>query len=140
MSDTLPNAETSADGMADEPASTGQVSLDDLLELWSSQRRRRVLDLLAEHGTLSFDDLVDEIAALENGREAWDVTRVERKRVYTALHQNHLPKLERQGVVTVDKRRRYRLTARGKRAADALATCRDQLADDVAMQQEGADR
>ena len=47
-------------------------------------------------------ELSERVAAWENGCEPDEVTSKERKRVYAALHQSHLPKMDREGVVEYD--------------------------------------
>jgi hypothetical protein len=50
-------------------------------------------------------DLSEQLAAWENGLDRSEVTPKDRKRVYTALHQTHLPSMDSSGVVTYDKNR-----------------------------------
>ncbi|MFC7234526.1 DUF7344 domain-containing protein [Halosegnis marinus] len=54
---------------------------------------------------MTIRDLSEQIAAWENNVERSAVTPKERKRVYTALHQTHLPKMDRLGVVVYDNDR-----------------------------------
>jgi hypothetical protein len=49
--------------------------------------------------------LSEQLAAWENGIEPSQVRPKERKRVYTALHQTHLPKMDQLGVVEYDRNR-----------------------------------
>lgn len=57
---------------------------------------------LLEVGESTRSDLSRLVAAWENGIQPNEVTSVQRKRVYTALHQTHLPRLDECGVVSYD--------------------------------------
>ncbi|PSP42459.1 hypothetical protein BRC66_01365 [Halobacteriales archaeon QH_2_66_30] len=61
-----------------------ELGLDQLFEVLQNQRRRYVLDYLREHDRISSS---------------------ERKRVYVALYQCHLPKMDDMGVVEFEKAR-----------------------------------
>jgi hypothetical protein len=88
--------DTNADG-------EGLVDRETVFDILSNRRRRYVLHhLRTEDGRTDIRSLSERIAAWENGREAERVTSKERKRVYTALHQSHLPKMDRAGVVRYD--------------------------------------
>lgn len=73
-------------------------------EVLSSQRRRYVLHyLLGEcDGSSELRELTTRIAAWENDTDPSSVTSKQRMRVYTALRQSHLPKMDREGVVEFD--------------------------------------
>lgn len=69
--------------------------------LLSSERRRRVLDILEERTTpVQFTDLATEVAKREAGLDAADSETV--KRVKISLHHTHLPKMDSLGVLTYD--------------------------------------
>jgi len=59
-----------------------------------SQRRRVYLRELAEH-----------VAAWENDKPVAELSSAETKRVKTALHQHHLPKMDASGFVSYDSMR-----------------------------------
>ncbi|MDS0294788.1 DUF7344 domain-containing protein [Halogeometricum luteum] len=83
-----------------------RLTKDDIYSMLSNRRRRLVLDHLRRIGEeVSVRDLSEEVAALENGIDAKEVTYKQRKRVYTSLHQTHLPKLDDVGVVVYDRDR-----------------------------------
>ncbi|WP_049936058.1 DUF7344 domain-containing protein [Haloplanus natans] len=70
----------------------------------SNQRRRYVLYYLNRNpGSVSLRDLAERIAAWENDVDVDDVNYKQRKRVYTSLHQTHLPKLDEAGIVDYDR-------------------------------------
>lgn len=84
----------------ESPGLTREVAFDVL----SSQRRRYVLHHLLgdEAGESELRDLTTQIAAWENDTDPQSVTSKQRMRVYTALRQSHLPKMDREGVVEFD--------------------------------------
>lgn len=74
---------------------------DDVFEVLSNARRRCALHYLKQQGDrrVSLRELVDYVAAWENDTSPANVDSTERKRVYTALRQNHLPRLEAAGII-----------------------------------------
>lgn len=91
-----------------ESSSDGEKSLsaETIFETLSSRRRRYALHYLSQTGNaVPIRELSEQLAAWENGVERAAVTPKQRKRVYTALHQTHLPKMNRLGVVDYDKDR-----------------------------------
>lgn len=93
------------DGGGAEP--TTEVSEDELFEVLANQRRRFAVHLLKkrEDDAIAIGDMAEQIAAWENGIDAAEITGNERKRVYTALQQSHLPKMDDAGVVEFNKDR-----------------------------------
>jgi DNA-binding transcriptional ArsR family regulator len=70
----------------------------------SNQRRRCVLSYLDRNPEpVSLSDLAERIAAWENDVDTDDLDYKQRKRVYTSLHQTHLPKLDEAGIVDYDR-------------------------------------
>jgi len=94
-----------ADGGGAEP--TTGVSEDELFDVLANQRRRFAMHLLkGEHDDqIAIGDMAEQIAAWENGIDMAEITGSERKRVYTALQQSHLPKMDDAGVVEFNKDR-----------------------------------
>ncbi|MFD1685100.1 DUF7344 domain-containing protein [Halobellus litoreus] len=83
-----------------------ELSTETVFETLSSRRRRYTLHYLTQvDGPVTIRDLSEQIAAWENRIERQAVTPKQRKRVYTALHQTHLPTMDRLGVVEYDKDR-----------------------------------
>jgi hypothetical protein len=69
----------------------------------SNTRRRHVIHcVLREEGSVELAELSRTIAAWENDVATEAVTAKQRKRVYTALRQVHLPKLDEAGIVSFD--------------------------------------
>lgn len=76
------------------------LSLDTVYHLLQNQRRRRVIRYLAgTEGTASRDEIVGRIAKLEAETEESHISSQARQRVYVALHQTHLPKLDSADIV-----------------------------------------
>jgi hypothetical protein len=72
----------------------------------SNQRRRYVIHYMKRNpGPIRIRDLAQQVAAWENGIEVEELTYKQRKRVYTSLHQTHLPKLNDADVVEYDRDR-----------------------------------
>ena len=89
-----------------ERATEASISEDELFTLLSNQRRRHILHALMREGEpLDVGTLSQEIAAWEDGVELGEVTSSDRKRVYTALQQSHLPKMDKAGVIEYDHNR-----------------------------------
>lgn len=83
----------------------GVLTEDELFELLSNQRRRYILHTLMRTDTdrtVDIGTLAQRIAAWEDGNAFDEVSSTDRKRVYTALQQTHLPKLDTAGVVDFD--------------------------------------
>jgi DNA-binding transcriptional ArsR family regulator len=87
-------------GSTDQPSEPTEQEVFDIL---SNRRRRYALYALADDGTATIGSLAEQIAAWENDCTVADITPAERKRVYTALQQSHLPKLERTGLISFDR-------------------------------------
>jgi hypothetical protein len=87
---------------------TGESTLspEDAYEVLSNARRRHVIHcLLQKEGGISLRELSRQVAAWENDLEPDEVTSKQRKRVYTALHQSHLPKMDDTGAIEYDSDR-----------------------------------
>jgi DNA-binding phage protein len=92
--------EDTAGESPDRPAEPTEQEVFDIL---ANRRRRYALYALLNDDTATIGSLAERIAAWENECTVAEVTPTERKRVYTALQQSHLPKLERTGLVTFDR-------------------------------------
>lgn len=89
-----------------QEAEEGDLSEDELFEILSNQRRRHILhSLMQDDSPLEIGDLSQEIAAWEDEVDYEQVSSTDRKRVYTALQQSHLPKMDRAGVIEFDQNR-----------------------------------
>lgn len=89
-----------------EPAERRGLPLDETFELLRNQRRRYVLQYLEEaEGKVTLSELAEQIAAWENDKEVRLINSSERKRVYVALYQCHLPKMHGMDVISFNKPR-----------------------------------
>jgi hypothetical protein len=95
--------------LTDETVNHGRkngLTLNERFEILKNERRRSVLKQLSgRDDTIALSSLADQIAAIENETTIEDVTSSERKRVYVALYQFHLPKMDRMGVIDYNKDR-----------------------------------
>lgn len=83
-----------------------ELTKDTIFTVLSNERRRRVLAVLRDTSEGSdIGELSRQLAAWENDVAVDQVTYKQRKRVYTSLHQTHLPKLADVGVVDYDRDR-----------------------------------
>jgi len=99
---------SSSDDASEEAADVPELSEDDVFHLLQNERRRRVLAYLREHDDgegVDMRDVVDAIAAEEHDTTVQALRSKERQRVYIALYQSHLPKLDDAGVIEYDQRR-----------------------------------
>lgn len=98
-------AESAGDGPTIE-SNQPTLTEDELFELLSNRRRRHILHtLMRKEETVDIGDLSQQIAAWEDGLEYEEVSSTDRKRVYTALQQSHLPKMDKTGVIEFDRDR-----------------------------------
>ncbi|MES3160313.1 MAG: hypothetical protein PPP55_01930 [Halorubrum sp.] len=97
----------SAQQIDGEPSAAGpEISEDELFDVLANQRRRFAVHLLKrEEESMEIGRMAEQIAAWENDVDMAEITGNERKRVYTALQQSHLPKMDRAGVVEFNKNR-----------------------------------
>lgn len=81
-----------------------EIEPEEVFEILSNQRRLYALHYLklSDDTTVAFGDLVDHVTAWENGVSVEEVDQGDRKTIYTALRQSHLPKLEEAGIVEFD--------------------------------------
>ena len=101
-----PKTKPESDGATASTAIDDSLTEDELFTILSNRRRRYILhELMREDGQLDIGTLSQEIAAFEDGLELHEVSSSDRKRVYTALHQSHLPKMDKAGVVDFNRDR-----------------------------------
>lgn len=83
-----------------------QISEGRLFEVLSNKRRRYVVHALSDsESAIDLGSLAERVAAWEYDLPLEQVDHRERKRVYTALQQSHLPMMDEAGVVQFDKQR-----------------------------------
>ena len=102
MDTSLPEEITSVTDDGDD----GRLSKDVIFELLKNRRRREVLTYLLEtDGTVTLGELAEQIAAWENDTTVNALSSDQRKRVYVALYQTHLPKMDDAGIIEYDQDR-----------------------------------
>jgi predicted transcriptional regulator len=100
-----PSDATSA-GLSTGDDDADPPSQDELFDVLSNRRRRYAVHALKrEHGPVELGDVAEQVAAWEYDVDVEQVSYDERKRVYTALQQSHLPMMDNAGVVEFDKNR-----------------------------------
>ena len=82
------------------------MSKDEVFEMLQNERRRRILRyLLDADDVMTIGELAERIAAVENDTSVAALNSTQRKRVYVALYQTHLPKMDDVGVIDYDRDR-----------------------------------
>ncbi|WP_135825540.1 DUF7344 domain-containing protein [Halorussus ruber] len=82
---------------------TARPSREEVFHAVKNLRRRYVLYYLQRYGgPVELGELAKQVAAWENDATVSEVSSSQRKSVYSALHQTHLPKLETAGVLHYD--------------------------------------
>lgn len=87
------------------PGQSARLTRSAIFDMLSNARRRYVLLQLQQRSAASIRELSRDLAAWENDVDVAAVSSKQRKRVYTALHQTHLPRLDEYGIVTYDRDR-----------------------------------
>jgi hypothetical protein len=91
-----------------EPTSDDDLSRDDLFHVLQCRRRRLVLKYLHEYPgdePADMSDIAEHIAALEHDTTVDSLRSKQRQRVYIALYQSHLPKMDDAGVINYNQDR-----------------------------------
>lgn len=82
------------------------VSADAVFEILAEERRRYLIESLAEHGySLTLADLADEVASREHDAHITEIPEEAVLRTYLTLYHQHVPKLAAADVVTYDQNR-----------------------------------
>jgi hypothetical protein len=90
-----------------ESAEEQRIPLAGQFDVLKNARRRFVLEYLREHREpVGLDELTEYVAARETGTDVTKLHEQQRKRVYVALYQYHLPQMDETGVVCLDSSRR----------------------------------
>lgn len=95
-------------GMGYGVGDTRTLSRESAFEILSNQRRRMVVHYLLKRGLDTVVELRDaavQIAAWENSKTIHEIDSTERRRVYNALQQSHLPKMDDVDIIDFDASR-----------------------------------
>lgn len=89
------------------PKTAADIPRDQLFGMLANRRRRWVLHALKSQDDepVSFGTIVETVSAWEYETDPAELSWKQRKRVYTALRQSHLPKLDDTGIVNYDRQR-----------------------------------
>jgi hypothetical protein len=83
-----------------------KLSQDKIFHVLQTQRRRDALRYLKDNeGPVEMRTLAEQVAAWENDTTVEALASDERQRVYIALYQSHLPKLDDEGVIEYNQSR-----------------------------------
>lgn len=86
--------------------SQAELTSETAYAVLSDKRRRYAIHYLKQsEGPVTVRELAEQVAAWENDKGIDQITSQERKRVYIALYQSHLPTLDKQGIVDYDSDR-----------------------------------
>ncbi|WP_149784116.1 DUF7344 domain-containing protein [Halorubrum aquaticum] len=90
---------------ANESNSNGnELSEDDIYGVLSNRRRRFVIHALKrKQGPVDISELSAHITAWETGKDPDEVEYEDHRSVYSTLKRTHLPNLEENNIVTIDK-------------------------------------
>ncbi|MFB6103926.1 MAG: hypothetical protein ABEJ57_02410 [Halobacteriaceae archaeon] len=82
-----------------------ELDRDDVFHVLRNRRRRYALHYLKrrEEAAAEIGEIADQVAAWENEISVPEVTSTQRKRVYNALQQTHLPELDDTGFVEYER-------------------------------------
>lgn len=86
--------------------SVAELTSETAYAVLSDKRRRYAIHYLKQaENPVTVRELAEQVAAWENEKPLDEITSQERKRVYIALYQSHLPTLDKQGIVDYDSDR-----------------------------------
>jgi DNA-binding transcriptional ArsR family regulator len=106
VSQVTQESETPVEADADSGPETVVLSKDEIFYLLKNRRRRDIVRYLTDNeGTATLSELAEHIAAWENDIDVQALDSGQRKRVYVALYQTHLPKLAENGIVDYERNR-----------------------------------
>lgn len=81
-----------------------RVTRDEVFKLLSNRRRRYAVHACKRsEAPVELGDLSEQVAAWEHGKMPSEVSYDERRSVYSAMQQTHLPTMEDAGVVEVER-------------------------------------
>ncbi|GGN94071.1 MULTISPECIES: DUF7344 domain-containing protein [Haloarcula] len=107
--ETSDSTSTESDSEPDSD-SDSELTRDDIFHVLQCRRRRLVLKYLQEYDgdePARMGDIAEHIAALEHDTTIDALRSQQRQRVYIALYQSHLPKMDKAGVLEYNQSRGY---------------------------------
>jgi hypothetical protein len=101
-----PAADEDVDRLPQPDPEADPLTKDEMFHLLSNRRRRDALRYLADRDEpVDMRDLAEQVAAWEHDTTVAQLDSDERQRVYIALYQTHLPKLDSHGVIAYNQSR-----------------------------------
>lgn len=95
-------------GVGDGNSDANALEMDDIFHVLQNERRRNVLRYLEDvDEVIEMRDMAEQIAAWENDTTVQQLHSDQRQRVYIALYQSHLPKMDGLGLINYNKPRGY---------------------------------
>lgn len=102
----MSEAEDSTSPNVSDSEQSGTPSSQSIYGLLADRRRRYTIHYLKQQKEpVSLRELAEQVAAWENEKPIEELRSQERKRVYIALYQSHLPSMDREGIVEYDSDR-----------------------------------
>ena len=96
------------DGRVERDEPQQAFSKDEIFHILQNKRRRDVLRYLERvEGRVEMRDIAEQVAAWEHDTTVEALTSKQRQRVYIALYQAHLPKLDEKGIIEYNQSRGY---------------------------------
>mgnify|MGYP006292168119 CR=1 FL=1 len=90
----------------DEATDTDEISKDELFHILQNERRRQVLRYVVNReGPFEMRSIAEQVAAWEHDTTVQRLTSDQRQRVYIALYQSHLSKLDDAGLIEYQQSR-----------------------------------
>ena len=90
----------------EEEEETTDLDADEVYHLLQNERRRNVLKYLrGREGPVQMRDIAEQVAAWEHDTTVQALMSDQRQRVYIALYQAHLPKLDKEGIIDYNQSR-----------------------------------
>lgn len=109
LADDHPQTELASAANPENGAESAERELDadEVFHLLQNQRRRYALRYLksVDAETVKMRDLAEQVAAWEHDTTVELLSSKQRQRVYIPLYQNHLPKLDEEGVIDYQQSR-----------------------------------
>ena len=102
-----PNGELNESAVGDHaPGSDTSLPRDTVFHILQNERRRLVLEYLqGRDDPVRMCDVAEQVAAWEHDTTVAQLTSKQRQRVYIPLYQNHLTKLDDEGVIDYNQSR-----------------------------------
>ncbi|ELZ79719.1 DUF7344 domain-containing protein [Haloferax larsenii] len=98
--------ESLVDQRTDADEETTDLGKDEIYHLLQNERRRNVLRYLrGREGPVQMRDIAEQVAAWEHDTTVQALMSDQRQRVYIALYQAHLPKLDEEGIIDYNQSR-----------------------------------